>query len=243
MLGSSRFAQSQISSSVGRWACGRLEAARPSARRLDRARGADFAFVAALLVAGAALVVIGRGLTFSTLGDEWTFIQTRSLSDLATWFPPHNEHWSTAFVIVFRAMFETIGFRSYIPYLLVLVALHGVVVTGVYVLARTQTTSWVALTLIVPFMLFGSGWENLLLFFQASILMALAGGLWALAALRSASDRQALVAAVLLVIGAMSASTGVVFVVVGAVELIVARRLKHLAVILPRRSPTCIGTR
>src|ERR1700675_1991519 len=91
-------------------------------------------FVLAAAVAGPILLWLGAGLTF--FSDEWAFIEKRSLGDPSTWFPPHNEHWSTVPVLFYRALVETVGLGSYTPYLALLIALHVLVAGLVFVLVR-----------------------------------------------------------------------------------------------------------
>lgn len=199
-----------------------------------RSASADRAFLVAALIAAVTILLLGRGLTFSTFGDEWTFIQTRSLADVSTWWTAHNEHWITAFVIVFRAVFEVVGFQSYLPYLAIHVLLHAVVAGGVYRLARGETIPWLAFVLSVPLLLLGTGWENLFIFFQASILMAVAAGSWALVALREhPNPRGWSVAAILLLVAVMSGSAGLLFLVAATIEALAARRPRQLLAVLP----------
>src|SRR5215203_2597709 len=91
----------------------------------DSARPFRLAF--ALLTVLAVVVLIGLGLGMTFFSDEWAFIEGRSLGDPATWFPPHNEHWSTLPILLYRAMVETIGIGSYVPYLAVVAILHATV--------------------------------------------------------------------------------------------------------------------
>ena len=133
-------------------------------------------FVVAATAAGVVLLVLGSGMTF--FADEWAFIESRSLSDPIDWLRPHNEHWSTLPIIVYRLMVETIGIGSYMPYLAVVVALHVGVACLVYRLVERRSgrpTAFVAGMLVA---LFGAGFENLYWGFQtgfvASVLFGLA---------------------------------------------------------------------
>ncbi len=88
------------------------------------------AFGAIALAAALALLWLGLGMTF--FSDEWAFIEQRSLGDPASWFAPHNEHWVTFPVLLYRAVVETIGIGSYVPFHLVLIVLHLAVASLVY---------------------------------------------------------------------------------------------------------------
>ena len=146
------------------------------ARRADR-----WAWLMAAIAVFAAVLLLwlGRGMTF--FWDEWDFIGTRSLGDPATWMAPHNEHWSLLPILVYRAMVETIGIGSYLPYLAVVALLHIAVVAAVYRLVRDATGNGpiaVAAGLVIA--LFGSGFENLFWGFQTGFVGATAMCLWAI---------------------------------------------------------------
>ena len=147
-----------------------------------RRREGPTAWTAALVVALAVglpfLLWMGRGLTF--FSDEWAFIESRSLGDPGTWLPPHNEHWSTLPILLYRGLVETIGLGSYVPYLMVVVALHGMLVTLVFAVVRRQSGPAVALGVAVLLLLFGSGFENLYWGFQTGFVGATAAGVAAL---------------------------------------------------------------
>src|SRR5215204_6892946 len=98
---------------------------------------------------------MGRGLTF--FSDEWAFIESRSLGDPGTWLPPHNEHWSTIPILVYRALVETLGLTSYVPYLAVVIALHGLVVGLTFVVLRRRSGPIVAVGVSMLLLTFGSG--------------------------------------------------------------------------------------
>src|SRR5690349_10903543 len=78
---------------------------------------------ATLLIAAAVLLFENRGQWF--YGDDFEFIFNRGLGhSVYGLFTPHNEHWSTVPILVYRALFNIFGLRSYTPYVVVLVALH-----------------------------------------------------------------------------------------------------------------------
>ncbi len=133
-------------------------------------------FVVAATAAGVLLLVLGSGMTF--FADEWAFIESRSLSDPIDWLRPHNEHWSTLPIIVYRLMVETIGIGSYMPYLAVVVALHVGVACLVYRLVERRSGRPAAFVAGMLVALFGAGFENLYWGFQtgfvASVLFGLA---------------------------------------------------------------------
>ena len=96
--------------------------------------------IAAVGIAWMYWLAVSSGQWF--FADEWDFIATRSrppLSDLGAvadmLLTPHNEHWSTLPILVYRAVFGVVGLRAYWPYLIVLYAFH---LTVVALLVRSE---------------------------------------------------------------------------------------------------------
>jgi hypothetical protein len=119
---------------------------------------------------------LGRNEWFSI--DEWDFLAARSVAHPSTLLRPHNEHWSTLPILVFRALYATVGLRSYLPYLLVVVSCHLAVGFLLYlVMRRTAIRPWIATVAASSFILFGAGYENILWAFQIGFIGALGFGL------------------------------------------------------------------
>jgi hypothetical protein len=157
----------------------------------------------ALVVMLPVLLWLGRGMTF--FADEWAFIESRSLGDPGTWLPPHNEHWSTLPILVYRELIETVG-------------LHGLVVVLLFLVIRRTSGPIVALGASIILLAFGSGFENLFWGFQIGYVGATASGLAALLALdrRDALGRAAV--AVFLFLGLTTAGISLAFFIAVAVE-------------------------
>ena len=169
-------------------------------------------------VAGLWLIALGRGLTF--FADEWEFIQARSLTDLSTWFVPHGEHWSTVPALLYRAVFEVVGLRSYVPYHVVLIVLHLLVAAATYALLRRATAPVVALALSVIVLFFGSGYENLFWAFQYGFVGTTLLCLVALLVLDGApTPPRVAVLAIVVLAALMSSGLGLGVAVIVAVEL------------------------
>lgn len=165
------------------------------------------------------LLWLGRGLTF--FSDEWAFIADRSLGDPSTWWAPHNEHWSTLPILVYRALVETVGLHTYVPYLALVIVLNVIVAVLVRRQVERRAGAWVGLAAGSLVLFLGSGFENLYWGFQIGFVGATALGLGALEVLDGPPTRRragALVA--LLVAGLMTAGVGLFFLVVVATELL-----------------------
>lgn len=187
--------------------------------RFDRFDRFDVAMAAAAAAAGCLLVWLGLGLTF--FWDEWEFIASRSLGDPMTWFVPHNEHWSTVPVLLYRSLVETVGLGSYVPYQALLVGIHLVVAVAVYVLVRRTSGRWIALAGGALVLLFGSGFENLFWAFQIGFTGTTALCLMALLVLDGApTGRRVALLLMLHVAGLATSGLGLAMAVVVGTEVL-----------------------
>jgi hypothetical protein len=184
-----------------------------SSVRIHRAR----LFVAAMaLVAAAAILLLSHAYTFYF--DEWTFILTAPDWTWTTYLQPHNEHPSMLFRLVYASLLNTVGMRSYLPYMAVLLALHAANVVLLFEVVRRRAGDAVALGAAALLMVLGAGWENLLWAFQIAWLASVACGLSMLLALQGRPTRRHLTLAVVLAatslmfsgIGLMFAASAVV---------------------------------
>lgn len=192
-------------------------------RRLDLADG-----VFILAVAAGLLVLLGLGAGLTFFSDEWAYIEFRSLGDPGTWFRPHNEHWTTLPILVYRALVETIGIASYMPYLAVLIGLHLVVATLAYALVRRSSGPIAALAVGIVVVFLGSGFENLYWGFQIGFVGSMASGLGALLAFeqRPPTGRRVAIGMSLLLVSLATSGIGLIYLVASGIELMLdpARR-------------------
>lgn len=148
--------------------------------RRGAARGFVPLHVAAFAVVECGAVVLwlilGRSQWF--FGDEWDFIAGRRAGDLGDLFRPHNEHWTTLPILVYRSLFWMFGLRSYLPYRVVVLVLHLTVAALLFVvMRRAAVRPWIAVAAASLFVLFGAGWENIVRPFQMTFTGALVFGL------------------------------------------------------------------
>ena len=157
--------------------------------------------VAAALIA-AALLWLSR--TYNFYFDEWTFILTAPDWTWVTYLQPHNEHPSILFRLLYAALLNTVGMRSYVPYMAVLLALHAVNVVLLFMVVRRRGAGdAVALGSAGLLLLLGAGWENLLWAFQMAWLASVACGLGMLLMLQARPSRSSLALAVALAAASM----------------------------------------
>ena len=178
--------------------------------------------VAAALIVCAVILWLTRTYTFYF--DEWTFISTAPDWTLATYFRPHNEHPAILFRLVYSALLDTVGLRSYLPYMAALVVAHAANVVLLFELVRRRSGDLVALAAALLLLVLGAGWEDLLWAFQMAWLASVALGLGALLAMQN--PRRMALATGLLAASLAFSGIGLAFAVAGTVQLLLttARR-------------------
>ena len=110
--------------------------------------------------------------------DEWDFLAQRKATNLGDLFRPHNEHWTTVPILVYRALYWAFGLREYFPYRFVIVAVYLAASTLLFVIIRRAGVHpWIATAAASLFALFGAGWENAIKPFQMTFTGAVLFGL------------------------------------------------------------------
>ena len=193
----------------------------------------DVLFAVAALVAVVVILYLGRYTTF--YHDEWSFIVDRREWTLDAFMRPHNEHWALVPAVVYKLLFSTVGLRSYLPYLLVLMAIHVAAASSVYVLMRRINGQLPALAAGTLILFLGTGEDNLFWAFQMGFVGAATAGAWAIVLLVTSASRRAEVAAAALLTAAVATQgTALFFLVAVAVMLALdPPRWRRLWVILP----------
>ena len=137
---------------------------------------AALAFLAVLVIALVLFVVLGRSQWF--FHDEWDFLVNRHAGSLDDLFRPHNEHWSTLPILVFRTLWRLFGLRTYVPYQLIAIVLHLTTAALLrVVMRRAAVNAWIATAAASLFALFGAGDRDILVAFQMAWSASLALGL------------------------------------------------------------------
>jgi hypothetical protein len=191
---------------------------------------ADGIVVVASLLAFAALMWLGRGLTF--FADEWAVMAERPIS-LDSFLQPFNEHWLGVMTIVYRLLLEAIGLSTYMPYLALLAVLHMVVVAEVYVLARRAAGPWLGAAIAVVVAFFGSGFENLFWAMQIGFVGAAALGLGAFILFDRQPGRGRVVAGTALsTVAMMTSGFGIFMLVLLGLDLLLDPRRRRLVLAL-----------
>ena len=170
------------------------------------------------LIACAAIFWLARSFTFYF--DEWTFILTSPDWTWSTILEPHNVHPSMLPRLIYAAMLATVGLRSYLPYMAIVLALHATSAVLLFELVRLRAGDVIGLAFASILLVLGAGWENLLWAFQMGFVGSVACGLGMLLALEAPSSRRRMAVATALLTGSlMFSGIGLFFAVAAAVKL------------------------
>jgi hypothetical protein len=178
---------------------------------------------ARLVVASAAVIVcagilwLARGFTFYF--DEWTLILPTETS-WTVFLQPHNEHPVMIPRLIYSELLNTVGMRSYVPYMAVLLALHATSVVLLFELVRRRAGDAVAIAAAIFLLVLGAAWENLLWAFQITFVGSVACGLGALLVIDT--GRRTWLAMLLLFGSLMFSGIGLFFWVAAAVWLVLS---------------------
>ena len=96
----------------------------PDPRADDRRKLVTSLHWASLAAAFGFLLWANRNQWFDS--DEWNFLVRRRLVGSAEFegiWAPHNKHWVTLPVLVYRLLFNVFGVRTYFPYIVLLLVL------------------------------------------------------------------------------------------------------------------------
>jgi hypothetical protein len=172
--------------------------------------------LAVVLAAGAAVLIRatrGNGPFF----DEWLWAVYRRGSSAATELAPYNGHPSMLPVLAYKLLWATAGLRTYVPYRLLVIALHlsGAALVAAY--ARRRVGAPLAVLAAALIVFYGPGWQDILWPFQIGWQCSIVFGLVALVALDSRGRRGEVVAC--LALCASLASSGVGAAVAGGIAL------------------------
>ena len=197
---------------------------------------AVWAFVAVIVAAVPIIFQKARDQWFFL--DEWSFLAGRDLDSVDGLLQPHNEHWSTVPIVIYRVIWEFVGLHHYWPYLLVVVVFHlALAVELRLVMRRAGVDAWIATAGASLFALFGGGRENITWAFQmgftGSVTFGVAAILFADHEPGSARARERdIAAAIAILISLMSSGIGIPLTVALAVSVLLRRGWRSAAVVV-----------
>jgi hypothetical protein len=179
------------------------------ARRVGENRVAYAVLALAFALAAVLILVWGRGQTF--INDEWNYLVSVRGFAPETLLHPQNGHLILVPLLVYKALFATVGAESHLPYQVTTVVLHLVVATLFFLLVRRRLPLAVAVALTVLVTFFGAGWDTVMGAYEIPNLIGMAAGLGMLLALEQRSAVANLAACLLLGLSLASFSVGIAF--------------------------------
>jgi hypothetical protein len=136
-----------------------------------------------LAVAGSGALLIAWGSHITFLIDDWNLLLNRRGFDAHALLDPHARHLILGPVLIYKAIQATIGMESSLPYDVVAVAAFLASVVLLFIYLRQRVGHWVALAAVLPVLVMGSAYEDLLSAFQIGYFGSMAFGIAALLAL------------------------------------------------------------
>jgi hypothetical protein len=153
-----------------------VEAHRPIDKRYAEQRWATGGFFVVVVAAIPLYLVLGRHAWFGP--DDWDFLADRSATSLHDLFRPHNVHWTTLPILVYRALFNVFGLHHYEVFELPVLLLHlTAAVLLWFIIRRLGVRPWIATLVSSVFVLFGAGYQDIIYDFQITFDGALVFGL------------------------------------------------------------------
>ena len=185
--------------------------------RLGRGVTVWLLLASAMSLSAALLLAWGSQLTF--LLDDWEFLLYRPGFSAHSILAPHGEHISIAPVLIYKALLETAGMSSSLPYLAVSVGLFLATAFLLFLYLRRRVDPWLALLAAGIVLFLGPAFDDLIWDFQMGFNGSLAFGLAALLMLERGDRRGDLAACGLLSVGVTFSSLELPFLVAAAVDV------------------------
>jgi hypothetical protein len=177
---------------------------------------------AALLAAGAMLLVLTRDLTF--FQDTWEFLMNRRELTVENLLHPHNEHIVLIPVAIEIFFLHVFGMSSARPEYLLLIAMALVAAALLFAYARRRVGDWPALMATALLLFVGPAWSDLLWPFELAFVGSVLFGIAMLVALDREDRTGDILACVFLTVSAGFSSLGIAFMAAAVVHLFVHRR-------------------
>jgi hypothetical protein len=181
---------------------------------------------AALLAAGALLLILGSGLTF--FQDTWAFLLDRQDSSARAFLMPHNEHIAVIPVALQKLELALFGMTTAAPERVALVLAVLVSATLLFVYVRRRLGPWPALIAAALLLFLGPAWADLLWGFQIAFVGSVLFGIAMLLALDRGDRGGDTAACVFLTLSVGFSSLGLSFVAAAAADVVLRRRTHGL---------------
>ena len=183
---------------------------------------ADLLAGAAMLLSGAALLHWLSRVTFWR--DEWGLLLHRRGWSVGTFLDPAVEHLVAIPILIYKLLLGVFGMASPAPFQVVAVITFLASVLLLYVYVRARLGAWLALAAILPLLLLGPAWDDLLFPYQMTWFGSVACGIAALLCLERDNRNGDIAATALLVAGLLFSDAGLPFVAGAVVEVALSPR-------------------
>ncbi|MCW2833423.1 MAG: hypothetical protein JWN68_1376 [Nocardioides sp.] len=130
------------------------------------------------LVTTIAVVLVGSVFLLSQarqrfFGDDWMSLLERSISQrrgVDALMLPHNEHWSTVPILIYRAVFSVVGLEHYLVFAILPILAHAAACILLFLLLRRSGVQpWIAMGVTTVMVFLCAGAENMLWSFQVGM--------------------------------------------------------------------------
>jgi hypothetical protein len=188
---------------------------------------ADVLAAGAIALAGALLLHWLSRLTFWR--DEWGLLLHRRGWSVGTFLDPAVEHLVAIPILIYKLLLGVFGMGSPAPFQVVAVISFLASVVLLYLYVRARLGAWLGLAAILPLLVLGPAWDDLLFPYQLTWFGSVACGLASLLCLERDSRRADIGATVLLVAGLLFSDAGLPFVAGALVEVALSPRRRERA--------------
>jgi hypothetical protein len=171
--------------------------------------------------------------------DEWDFVTTYRPRQAVSILIPHNEHWSTIPILLWKLLFAVFGLGTHVPYEGAALLGHVACVVLIFALIRRRSGDLPAFGAALILLVLGSGAKDIIWAFQVTWTLSIAFGLLAMLLIETSPTALGLwrvVAVSGALLGSlMSSGLGLGFLVAVTVELLAdkGRRPYLRAVVVP----------
>ncbi len=193
-------------------------------------RSPEIIFALCLILASSLLLVAGKGLTF--FFDEWDLLLNREGFSTETLFRPHNGQVFVLPVLVYKGVGSAFGFGSQLPFRVLATMVIALCSVLLFIYARRRSGAWMALTVTVPVLCVGAGWEALLLPLSMNFTIGLAAGMAMLLVLERGDTKGDFAGAALLSVAIAAGGIGLAFAAGAVVDLIARRDPRRVWIVL-----------
>jgi hypothetical protein len=192
-----------------------------TAEELLTPRNARILLGLGLAASGALLLAWQSHLTF--LVDDWDLLLSRRGFNAHAFLDPHARHLVLGPALVYKAIQATLGMDTIVPYGIAAIALFLASVLLLFIYLSRRVGDWLALAAILPVLVMGTAYQDLLSAFQMGYFGSVAFGIGALLAIESADRRGDVVACALLLASLAFAEIALAF-AAGVLVAIVLQR-------------------